>query len=114
MVAPSDEGFHRAARLADLAPGKGLAVRIAGRDIALFRTGEGLFAIADVCPHQHAPLSEGTLEGRVVECAWHGWRFDLATGSFPGMTGCPRVERFPVRVRDDGWVEVGESPLPPG
>ena len=107
-----DPEFRRAARLDDLPPAGGLAVRVFGRDVALFKTEEGVFAIEDRCPHQLAPLSDGRLCGRTIECRWHGWTFDLSTGSMPGLGGHPRVERFPVRI-EDGWVLVGATPMPP-
>jgi len=37
-------------------------------------------AIAAICAHAGGPLDEGTLEGDVVRCPWHGSRFEVATG----------------------------------
>jgi phenylpropionate dioxygenase-like ring-hydroxylating dioxygenase large terminal subunit len=38
------------------------AVRIAGRDIVVVRTGGRLIALEDRCPHRQVPLSEGRCE----------------------------------------------------
>ena len=44
------------------------------------RRGGVLCAIADVCTHAGGPLHEGTLDGNVVTCPWHGSRFRIDTG----------------------------------
>lgn len=60
--------------------GRGRRVRVDGVDVAVFRIGSDLFAIADACPHMGASLADGVVvRGRVV-CHWHGWTFDLRTG----------------------------------
>ncbi len=72
--------------------------------VAVFALADGVYAIEDRCPHQYAPLSDGTLEGTVIRCAWHGWRFDVRTGR-PPVGAFPCVKRFATRVRE-GWVEI--------
>jgi nitrite reductase (NADH) small subunit len=105
------ERFVRAARLDEIPEGRGLAVELEGRAIALFLVGEGVHAIEDRCPHQFAPLSDGTLCGRVVTCAYHAWRIDVTTGR-PSVGAFPRVAAYPVKV-EDGVVYVG-VPAAPG
>ncbi len=34
-----------------------------------------------VCPHSGGPLSEGKIEGGVIECPWHAWQFNVSDGS---------------------------------
>jgi len=49
--------------------------------IALFRTTEDeIFALADQCPHQGGPLSQGIVCDRQVTCPMHGWRVGFADG----------------------------------
>src|SRR5258707_2824324 len=49
--------------------------------LVLGRTAEGkAFAMRDSCPHRGMPLSYGRLDGEVVECRHHGWRFDACGG----------------------------------
>ncbi len=94
--------------LDELAIGKGRCVALGGRDVALFRLDEGLFAIDNTCPHRGGPLAEGDVTGCVVYCPLHAWSFDLRTGVSPGN---PRaaVETFPVRVVE-GRVEIAVPP----
>jgi nitrite reductase/ring-hydroxylating ferredoxin subunit len=91
--------------------GKGIPVRVGGREIALFRLGDEVFAVEDRCPHQYAELHTGTLSADgTLTCAWHGWRFPLADrAASPMLPGMPCPERFPVKV-EDGRVYVRVAP----
>jgi nitrite reductase/ring-hydroxylating ferredoxin subunit len=73
-------------------------VRVGGKQVLLIAHGEGVFAIANRCPHEGYPLSEGTLgPSCVVTCNWHNWKFDLATGQ--ALIGFDPVRTFPVALR---------------
>ncbi len=63
---------------------------------------EGEFAALDnKCPHQGGPLGEGSIEGGLLRCPWHGWDFHPLTGEPPGGFD-DGVETFPIEVREDG------------
>lgn len=64
----------------DIDEDTGRAFDIAGKRIAIFRTGACVFAIGDECPHGNASLADGYVENGTVECPFHSGRFDLATG----------------------------------
>lgn len=74
-----------------------------GRRFACVRQGDQVHALDDRCPHQGYPLSQGDLRGGVLTCAWHNWKFEVATGacSFGGEA----VRRYPTRV-EDGRVKL--------
>ncbi|MBI4323563.1 MAG: Rieske (2Fe-2S) protein [Candidatus Omnitrophica bacterium] len=57
------------------------AVEVEGRSILVGRIGNQLFAWLDRCPHAGAPLRIGKRCGEELTCAWHGWTFNLLTGS---------------------------------
>ncbi|WP_052245519.1 Rieske 2Fe-2S domain-containing protein [Halocynthiibacter namhaensis] len=52
------------------------AVTFEGEKLVLFRTLNGVSAIADRCPHRSASLSKGRVIDGTVECPYHGWRFN--------------------------------------
>jgi len=85
-------------RLADLAPGSIRHTKIGKRDIAIARVGDEVFALSNVCRHAFAPLADGFMDGHEVMCPWHGWRYDVRTGT----TDHPNadVSTFPVTLRD--------------
>ena len=51
-------------------------VMLLGEPWVLYRSGGEVRAFADRCPHRHCPLTLGHCEGGVLQCAYHGWRFD--------------------------------------
>jgi nitrite reductase (NADH) small subunit len=85
-------------------------VRIAGRNIALFRSGTGkVYALRDRCPHRGGPLSQGIVHGERVTCPLHDWVIDLASGRATGVdVGCTAT--FAVRdVADRLQIELPEA-----
>lgn len=92
--------------LNDLTDGFGMVVQADGQDLALFKVAGALYAIHNVCLHKGGPLGEGTLDGAVVTCPWHGWRYDVTTGANP-VNPAVQVQSFPVKVEGtDVYVEV--------
>ncbi|MFF3349910.1 bifunctional 3-phenylpropionate/cinnamic acid dioxygenase ferredoxin subunit [Streptomyces sp. NPDC002779] len=92
-------------RLEDLPEGE--SVRIGTTPpVAVFRTEDGeLYAIDDTCTHQDASLSEGWLEGCLVECPLHAASFDLRTGEPTCLPARRAVRTHRVTV-DDGVIHV--------
>ena len=92
----------------DLQPGKSRLAQIDGRAIAIFNVDGVLYAMEDTCLHAGGPLSEGRVEGTIVTCPWHDWRYDLKTGCTP-LNHKISLPCFPVRVRE-GTIEVSPHP----
>jgi len=72
--------FVTVGTLDELPPGSCLSVEKEGQGIALCNSGGTIYALDNTCPHAGGPLGEGSVDGDVVECPWHGWRFNLRTG----------------------------------
>ena len=73
---------------------------VEGRELALFNVAGRYYAVDNVCPHQGGPIGEGLLEGSVVTCPWHGWRFDVCTGKSPVIPSAA-IETFACVVEGD-------------
>jgi nitrite reductase/ring-hydroxylating ferredoxin subunit len=56
-------------------------VEVDGTEIALFLVEGRPHAFVNACPHEGNPLLEGDVLGGTLVCAFHGWKFDLATGA---------------------------------
>lgn len=83
----------KVAEVSDLNPGEGKTVTAGERELALFNVDGKFHCVDNVCPHRGGPLGEGMLEGSVVVCPWHGWRFDVSTGQSP-VVPTAKVEKF--------------------
>ncbi len=104
-------GFTRVASFAELQEKGALCVKVGEREIGLFRAGDEVYAMDNICPHAGLPLHEGEVEGTAVICAGHGWEFDFRTGLAPGEVNEEPLDRFPVRVEgDDIWIDLDRSP----
>jgi nitrite reductase/ring-hydroxylating ferredoxin subunit len=92
--------FVSVAKVEDIPPGTGKTVEVRGVWIALFNVGGTFFAVDNCCPHAGGPLGEGRLTETIVECPWHGWKFNVQTGervNNPNFT----VACCPVRIEGD-------------
>lgn len=83
----------------ELPPGEKRIVDVEGlpHDVGVFNVDGEYYALANVCPHQLAPLCEGIItgemiapavgdyelvrQGEIIQCPWHGWQFDITDGT---------------------------------
>ena len=99
-----DDGGNwvRVASAAGLAKGKMKPVEAAGHDLALYHLDDGSWRASDnMCTHAHALLTDGWLEGCIIECPLHAGRFDLRNGAGLGAPIERDLTVYPVRVDDD-------------
>jgi len=73
--------------------------------VVLLRRDMQFYAISATCPHAGGPLDEGTLEGDVVECPWHGSRFCMRDGRVLTGPATVNAPRYDVRLRN-GQLEI--------
>jgi len=97
-------------RLSDLAHEPMRLVRKDGKQVLIIRSEGRVFAIANRCPHEGYPLSEGTLgAGCVLTCNWHNWKFALADGR--ALIGRDPVRTYPVELRgEEIFVDLDDPP----
>lgn len=109
-TAPTGENWHFAKHAQELRAKKVMMVRVAGKQIALFDTADGIRACDNRCPHEGYPLSEGTVsDGCTLTCNWHNWKFNLDNGE--NLYGGDRLHTYPVALRaDEIWVELSDPP----
>ncbi len=124
--------WYVAALSRDVRPGKMIRREIAGRPLLFARTARKakdsalIFALRDQCPHRGAPLSHGklitSLEHSCVECPYHGWQFNAASGRCGHVPALSRNDQqspaiegisvlsFPVREQNGLiWVFIGDE-----
>jgi phenylpropionate dioxygenase-like ring-hydroxylating dioxygenase large terminal subunit len=80
--------------------------------ITVFRSGDRLAALADICPHRFAPLSLGRLVDGGIQCKYHGLSFGVDGRCIHNphgpIAGAMKVRSFPVIEFVRGiWVWLG-------
>lgn len=91
------EGWVRILDRAEISSGEVIEVFVEDRAIVVVDVGGQLSAIDSVCPHAGGPLADGQLEGSLLTCPWHGWTFDVCTGSC-GVSDDIQLQTFEIRV----------------
>ena len=92
--------YTTVAKVGSIPEGQGAAFPVNGRMVAVFRTVAGYFAIDDFCPHMGASLAGGEVEGGVVTCPWHAWRFCVQDGTWCDNPRI-KIDAFDVRIAGD-------------
>ena len=101
-------------------------ITVAGREIVVFKYGDGFYAFENNCLHMGGPVGEGILIGKVeavltddkkqigerfseeeihLVCPWHGWEFDIATGCHAGDRR-RKLAKFETIQRGEGVYVV--------
>src|SRR5262249_32301748 len=94
------EDFETVISLDDVPDHQLTRVMVAGVPVILLRQGKQLTAISAACTHAGGPLDEGSLEGDIVRCPWHGSRFHVSTGKIVDGPATVAAPRYDIQVRD--------------
>ena len=107
---PQQHRWQFAVSLDEIEQKQSLMTRVLGKQIAIFRTRQGILACDNRCPHEGYPLSEGDLADTcTLTCNWHNWKFNLKTGE--NLYGGDRLRIYPVEIRgQEVWVDLKEPP----
>lgn len=105
------EDFFRVCKLNELTEKTGRRFFVNDTEIALFKIGGSVFAVNNICPHQHsAIIYDGIIEDDYVICPVHGWKFNLKTGKQP--SGYSGINSYDVLISEnDIYVRVLKKEL---
>jgi len=112
---------HIVCKVGQLQPGHLMEVMAGTKSIVVIRCRNGEYrALRNVCAHQGAPLSAGSVEpmltatrvgeyaivaGKdVLRCGWHGYEYDVETGRSLVEPDRVRVKTYDVRIEGDNVV----------
>jgi len=93
--------LRRVARSGDIPLGDMKQFEVGPARIVIAHTDDGFFAVADVCTHDSAPISDGEIDGGEVVCMRHGARFDLKSGVVTGPPALVPIDTYEVVVDGD-------------
>jgi len=103
-----DTAVHSIGATTDLAIGGMKMVRAGDRRLVLVRTESGFHALDNACPHQGYGLATGDLQGELLTCQWHNWKFCVGDGA--ALVGEEAVACHPIRIDgDEILVEIKTS-----
>lgn len=74
-------------------------IRVDNQSIGVFHHNREWYAVSNYCLHAGGPVATGKLEGDVLECPWHGYKYDLKDGHCvfdPSVI----LNTYPVELRD--------------
>ena len=103
--------FVEVAHLEQVPPGEGTTRTVQGKDLALFNVDGTIYAMDDSCLHQGLSLGTSRLDGKIVTCRGHGWKYNVTTGSTLSSPGYG-VATYPVRVVDGKILVAIDEPRP--
>ena len=90
-----------------VAAGTALRVEAAGLTVAVFNVDGQFYVTDDACTHGPGSLSEGYIEGDVVECNFHNGQFNIRTGEVVLPPGMIPMKTYPTTVEDGKvYIEV--------
>ncbi len=95
-VTPPD-GYEVVLHKNALEAGKIIEIIIGGTAIAVANVGGTYHAISNTCAHADGPLGEGSLDGHIVSCPYHGWQFDVRDGKCK-TNAYASVPTYPVQI----------------
>jgi 3-phenylpropionate/trans-cinnamate dioxygenase ferredoxin component len=100
--------YELVATLDEIPDGGIKQVVVRGEPVGLYRVGEDVYAIHDICTHEEAYLSEGEFDpdDLEVECPLHGSHFNVQTGEVRILPATRPVMSYLVKV-EGGRVMVG-------
>ncbi|MDJ0922468.1 MAG: ferric reductase-like transmembrane domain-containing protein [Henriciella sp.] len=107
------EGWLKVADLTDMQDGRAKIVRPKyGEAIAIFRDGNTISAVSNVCRHQGGPLGEGKIVDGCITCPWHGFQYRMEDGQSPPPF-TEKIATYATRIID-ATVYVNPEPNAPG
>ena len=105
--------FIKVCSLSELPNNSQKIVPLGPHKVALFHFNNEISALANACLHKAGPLGLGLVknkyDGSYVTCPWHGWEYNIKTGSAPpGYKDQQAV--FEVKIEGDD-ILISEQPI---
>jgi biphenyl 2,3-dioxygenase ferredoxin component len=84
----------------DVPDAQGLQVTVDDLVVAVFRIGDRYYVIDDACTHGPGRLSEGEVDGDIIECNFHNGAFNIRTGEIVAPPCMLPIRTYYTEVRD--------------
>ncbi|HLD20128.1 MAG TPA: non-heme iron oxygenase ferredoxin subunit [Patescibacteria group bacterium] len=97
--------------VSDIPIGAKKRFEVGGNNVTVYHLQDGWFALDDTCTHKGASLSEGQIiDGEMIECPWHGARFDIKTGEVKSLPAVHGLKTYQVVIEgEEVSVEIDDD-----
>jgi len=92
------EEWHCAGHAGELSEDAPLEFKLEGTEIGIYKVGDEVYALENVCPHAYALLTQGFVDEGTVECPLHEAVFDIKTGQCIKGPGGRALKQYAVRL----------------
>lgn len=97
-------------RISDVPAGGAIKVETGNLALAVFNLDGRIYVTDDACTHGPGSLSEGYIEGDVVECNFHNGAFHIPTGAVAAPPCIVPLRTYAVTVeRDQVYIDPARS-----
>ncbi len=88
-------------RTSEISPEKPYLFNLTDNEqMVIFQVEQNYYALENRCPHAGALLHEGIIEGQILTCIWHGWKFDLDSGQSLNEYWA-RIKTYGINVKNN-------------
>lgn len=89
----------------DVIEGESIKVQAGAMALAVFNLCGRIYVIDDTCTHGPGSLSQGYIDGEVVECDFHGGAFNIRTGAVAAPPCMVPIRTYAVSV-EGGRIRI--------
>jgi nitrite reductase/ring-hydroxylating ferredoxin subunit len=93
--------FVKVASKKDVPIGNMRIVEVNGTSILLANIDGEFYAIGNICTHRGCKLSNGALNGEIVQCPCHGSRFNVKTGEVVGGPATKPEQKYKLKTEQN-------------
>ena len=93
-------------RPAEVEVGKAIRIEKGTVTVAVFNLDGEFFVTDDACTHGPGSLSEGCIDGDIIECDFYNGAFNIRTGAVVTAPCMVPVKTYPTLIDSDGFVAI--------
>ena len=93
-----ETNYVKVAETKDIQASQMKAVDVGDDKVCVANVNGQYYAIGNICTHMGGPLAEGKLEEYIVQCPWHGSRFDIRSGEVVRPSAMSPEPKYEVKV----------------
>jgi len=87
-----------------------LVAKAGGFALLLTRIAGKVHALENKCPHLGLSMARGKIDGAVIQCPWHGSKFDICSGK--NVDWVSAVAGVPMPLWSHKLIALGRRPAP--